>query len=180
TLADLANHALPTMDAAPDLIVLEYGVNEGFDDTLDLGAYEVLWRASIARMRREAPGAAILILGAPDALRSEGGGVCPGDPDARWRSPVVLEAVRAVQTRVAAEAGVAFWDWYGRMGDACAAMRLTFPGGNGEEPMMRPDHVHFTAGGADWIGALLYQDLMTAGRDWYRRGQTGGAFGGGR
>ena len=52
------------------------------------------------------------------------------------------------------------------MGGACSAHRMTL----GTEPMMRGDHVHFTAAGADWIGGLLYEDLMTAGQAWYAQG----------
>jgi lysophospholipase L1-like esterase len=152
-----------------DLVVLEYGVNEGFDDTLDTAAYERLLRNEIGRLKAEAPQAALLILGAPEALRSEGGGNCPDDGEARWRSPTMLAVVRDIQQRVSASTGVAYWDWHGRMGGDCSAFRLARPGPNGEEPMMRGDHVHFTQAGADWIGSLLFADLMTAGREWYRQ-----------
>ena len=170
TLSDLAAHPLPVLDAPVDLLVLEYGVNEGFDDELDLGAYERLLRGEIARLRSEAPNAALLILGAPDAMRGEGGGTCPGDLDGRWRSPPMLAVVRDIQQRVASSMDVAYWDWRGRMGGDCSAFRLTLPGPGGDEPMMRDDHVHFTQAGADWIASLLDADLMTAGRQWYRRG----------
>ena len=166
TLNDLAGRNLPLLDAAADLIILEYGVNEGFDDTLYPAAYERLLRTQIARLRAEAPGAALLILGAPEAMRGDGGGSCADDPDRRWNSPAMLAVVRGVQARVATEAGVAFWDWRGRMGGDCSAHRLTL----GTEPLMRSDHVHFTTAGAEWIGGLLYEDLMTAGRAWYAQG----------
>jgi lysophospholipase L1-like esterase len=170
TLSDLKNHPLPVLDAPVDLIVLEYGVNEGFDDTLDTAAYERLLRGEVARLKAEAPNAAMLILGAPEAMRGEGGGSCPYDLEGRWRSPAMLAVVRDIQQRVAASMNVAWWDWRGRMGGDCSAFRLTLPGPNGEDPMMRGDHVHFTQAGADWIGSLLYDDLMTAGRQWYRGG----------
>lgn len=179
TLTDLRNHPLPVLDAPVDLIVLEYGVNEGFDDTLDPSAYERLLRSEITRLRAEAPRAAFLIMGAPEAQRGEArlgenGGTCPGDAEARWRSPAMLAVVRDVQQRVAASMNVAYWDWRGRMGGDCSAFRLTLPGANGEDPMMRGDHVHFTQAGADWIGSLLYDDLMTAGRRWYRQSHQDG------
>ncbi|CAN5257607.1 hypothetical protein BH10PSE1_BH10PSE1_31910 [soil metagenome] len=164
TLTDLKTHPLPVLDAPVDLIVLEYGVNEGFDDTLDLSAYERLLRSEITRLRAEAPQAAILVLGAPDAMRGEGGGACPGDVEGRWRSPAMLAEVRAIQQRVTFAMNVTYWDWRGRMGGDCSAFRLTL----GDEPMMRGDHVHFTQAGADWIGSLLYDDLMTAGLRWSR------------
>jgi lysophospholipase L1-like esterase len=149
---------LPAGAPAPDLIVLAYGTNEGFDDALDLAAYEARLRGEIARLQREAPGAALLLLGPPEALRGEGGGACPDDPEGRWREPALLPLVRDVQYRVAAATGVAFWDWRGRMGGSCAAHRLTL----GPEPLMRGDHVHFNEAGADWLGGLLAADLLTA------------------
>ena len=170
TLTDLKNHPLPALDAPVDLIVLEYGVNEGFDDTLDASAYERLLRSEIARLKAEAPNAALLIMGAPEAMRGEGGGNCPYDLEGRWRPPAMLAVVRDIQQRVAASLDVAYWDWRGRMGGDCSAFRLALPGANGVDPMMRGEHVHFTQAGADWIGSLLYDDLMTAGRQWYRRG----------
>jgi lysophospholipase L1-like esterase len=143
---------------APDLIVLAYGTNEGFDDLLDPVAYERRLRQEIDRIRRAAPSAALLILGAPEAMRGEGGGRCADDPEGRWRAPAMLGVVRDVQHRVAAELGVAFWDWRGRMGGDCSAHALTL----GPAPLMRPDHVHFTGAGGDWIGGLLFDDLMAA------------------
>ncbi|WGM48343.1 hypothetical protein KOAAANKH_03241 [Brevundimonas sp. NIBR10] len=168
TLALLPDQRLPIADAYPDLIVIAYGTNEGFDDALDLGTYEALLAAQIRRFRMEAPAAAILILGAPEAMRGEGGGTCSGDVEGRWREPAMLSAVREVQYRTAARMNVAFWDWRGRMGGDCSADRLTRAGAWGD-PLMREDHVHFNEAGADWLGGLLYDDLMTAGRAWYAR-----------
>lgn len=144
--------------AHPDLIILAYGTNEGFDPFLSHAIYETRLRELIARLRAQAPGAAILMLGAPEAMRAEYGGVCPDNPEGRWAAPAMLAVVRDVQHRVAADLGVAYWDWFGRMGGDCSAHRLT----QGWEPLMRADHVHFNELGADWIGGLLYADLMAA------------------
>jgi lysophospholipase L1-like esterase len=159
---------LPVLQDPPEprLVVLAYGTNEGFDDVLDSVAYERLLRQQILRLRREAPQASLVLLGAPEAMRGEGGGRCPGDPEGRWRTPAMLGVVRDVQHRVAADMGVAFWDWRGRMGGECSAHALTL----GPEPLMRPDHVHFTAAGGDWIGGLLFADLMAAHARYARRG----------
>ena len=70
----------------------------------------------------------------------------------------MLSVVRDVQHRVAAEMGVAFWDWRGRMGGECSAFALT----QGDAPLMRGDHVHFTSAGGDWIGSLLAADILAA------------------
>jgi lysophospholipase L1-like esterase len=145
-------------EAGPDLVIIAYGTNEGFDELLDPRAYERLLRGEIERVLETSPGTAILILGAPEAMRGDGGGRCAGDADHRWKAPEMLSVVRDVQHRVAASMGVAFWDWRGRMGGDCSAHALTL----GDTPLMRGDHVHFTGTGGDWIGSLLAADIIAA------------------
>ncbi|WP_420470668.1 GDSL-type esterase/lipase family protein [Brevundimonas sp. FT23042] len=165
TLRDLAvrDEATVATELAawrPDLIVLAYGINDGFDDGLDGAAYEGLLRGQIARLRRLSPGASLLILDAPDGLRSGITGGCSAD--GMRAPPPKLAVVRDVQRRVAADLGVALWDWHGRMGGDCSADRLAL----GAEPLMRGDRVHFTSAGADWIGGILSGDLMAAYDRW--------------
>ncbi|MFC5346217.1 GDSL-type esterase/lipase family protein [Brevundimonas staleyi] len=151
----------PLFDAGeegPDLVIIAYGTNEGFDELLDPRAYERSLRQQIVRIRQETPASSILILGAPEAMRGDGGGRCAGDLDQRWKAPDMLGVVRDVQHRVAAQEGVAFWDWKGRMGGDCSAFALT----QGDAPLMRGDHVHFTFAGGDWIGSLLAADIIAA------------------
>jgi lysophospholipase L1-like esterase len=152
---------------AADLIILAFGTNEGFEDDLDAAAYEALLRSQIGRLRRLTPGSSLLILGAPDALRSGVEGGCSAD--GRRAPPPSLALVRDVQRRVAADMGVAFWDWHGRMGGDCSADRLALRA----EPYMRGDRVHFTGAGAEWIGGVLADDLMAAYEAW--KAERGGA-----
>jgi lysophospholipase L1-like esterase len=172
TLRDLASRdqALMARELAawrPALIVLAFGTNEGFDDRLDPEAYEALLRGQITRLRRLAPEASLMIVGAPDALRS---GVTNGcSADGLRSSPPSLALVRDVQRRVSADMGVAFWDWHGRMGGDCSADRLATRG----EPLMLRDRVHFSSAGADWIGGMLHADLMTAYEAWSARRRGG-------
>lgn len=180
TLMDLDGRDAATVDAQlrtdpPDLILLAYGVNEGFDGGLDLVAYERALRDRIAGLRQAVPDAAIMILGAPDGLRrsSPSAGPQPWSQSCgaqgEWQTPPNLALVRDVQRRVSEDLGVAFWDWYGRMGGACSADRLA----GGPEPLMRGDRVHFTAAGAEWIGDVFADDLMS-GYDGWRADRSGG------
>jgi lysophospholipase L1-like esterase len=170
---------------APDLIILAYGDNEGFSAGLDPTAYQALVEAQVARLKRLAPGAAILVVGPPDGetirpdipedgIHNQGFACAPlsdaeradyrdrvvrRDPAlARWYAPPNLALVRAAERRAAAASGVAFWDWGARMGGDCSAhaWRLADP------QRMRGDHVHFTSEGGDAIAALLFADLMAA------------------
>ena len=101
-----------------------------------------------------------------DDARSSGlvglGGTGGCGADGSRRAPTSLAVVRDVQRRVADEAGVAYWDWQGRMGGDCSAERLATMA----EPYMRPDRVHFTSIGADWIGGVLSDDLTGAYERW--------------
>jgi lysophospholipase L1-like esterase len=171
---------------APDLILLAFGDNEGFNPNLDPAAYEALVDAQIARLKRLAPGAAILVVGPPDAatirpdipedgIHNQGFScaaltpaeladyrdrVARRDPAlARWYAPPNLAVARAAERRAAAASGAAFWDWSARMGGDCSAhaWRMTDPA------RMRGDHVHFTSEGGDAIAALLFSDLTAAG-----------------
>jgi len=165
TLADLATRDEAVISAElallrPSLVVLAFGTNEGFEDALDPVAYEALLRGQIERLRRLTPGASVMILGAPDALRSGVAGGC--SIDGQRGPPPSLALVRDVQGRVAADMGVAFWDWHGRMGGDCSADRLALM----SEPHVRGDRVHFTGAGADWIGGMLAGDLATAYEAW--------------
>lgn len=166
TLRDFASRSDDLVGAeigmsATSLLVLAFGVNEGFDPELDAAAYERLLRSQIERMRRQGPfGLSLMILGAPDALRSGVEGGCSAD--GTRAPPPALAVVRDVQRRVAADMGVAFWDWHGRMGGDCSSDRLALRA----EPLMRGDRVHFTSVGADWIGGVLADDLLAAYEAW--------------
>ncbi len=170
---------------APDLIILAFGTNEGFRPQFDPASYEALVKAQIRRLKRMAPGAAILLLGPPDAnmvrpdipedgvhdLNLNCGPLTPDETAnyaqlveakspalARWYPPPALAPVREAQRRAAAAEGAAFWDWSQRMGGACAAHRLSRPGVG----LVRGDHVHFTGDGGDMIAAMLTKDLLDA------------------
>lgn len=162
-LAGLGDRELTAMMAAvqPDLIIVAYGVNDGFRPDLERRAFEALLTDQVQRLRRLAPSSDLLILGAPEGLAKGKGSPCGASG---YGSPWALPVVRDVQRQVAAQQGVAFWDWYGRMGGRCSAERLASqPLGWGAEPLMRGDRVHFSATGAAWIGRMLADDLLASG-----------------
>ncbi|MBS0408514.1 MAG: SGNH/GDSL hydrolase family protein [Proteobacteria bacterium] len=171
TLADFAR----TNDGAvaeelrayqPDLIVLEFGTNDGFVGRFDGAAFEALLHAQIQRVRKLSGGAPILIVGAPDAnsnrpgqrANAEGYAADTDPGGGPWYSPPGLRAVRAIQSRVASEEGVAYWDWAGRMGGPGYAQ--AWP--HATPPLMRGDHVHYTLAGGARIAAALLEDLDKA------------------
>ena len=168
----------------PDLILLAYGVNEGYRPVVDGEAYESLLRHEIERLKRLAPSAAIMVLGTPDADtvrpdiygtgRAAAFGCAPLSTEEaanyeqlaaarspsllRWFPPVGLATVRSAQRRAAAEEGVAYWDWEARMGGPCSAHALV----HADPPLVRGDHIHFTPEGGQWLGGRLAADLTAA------------------
>jgi len=131
--------------AQPDVIAIAYGTNEAFSRTLDAGAVRGDLEAAIDRLRQRFPHAAILILGAPEALTGQDGrcGVrAPG-----------LDAVQRMQREVAANRRTLYWDWQQAMGGSCSMKRWISRG------LGRGDGVHFSAAGYEQLGDDLYAGL---------------------
>jgi lysophospholipase L1-like esterase len=136
--------------AAPDLLILAFGTNEG--RRLDLSAedYEAGLRRQLARLRFLAGGEVpILLMGPPDIAEGEDG----GPP----RTPLFLTRVRETQRRLAVELGLAFWDMEQAMGGRGAVRRWHADG------LMHDDLIHFNRHGGDRIGRMLFADLAAAG-----------------
>ncbi len=162
----------------PDLIILGYGTNEGFNDKLDLAAYQRYYQQFVARLRGAAPRASFLIIGPPDGARlprfadRQGAGCKPlsrreistyaadisaGDERlARWHAPPKLDAVRNSLKRIASRVRAKFWDWSKVMGKNCGIHRWA----NASPKKAVRDHVHLTSLGAKTSAQLLFKDLM--------------------
>lgn len=170
----------------PDLIIVSYGTNEGFDDDLDLDAYEAVLRAQLDRLKRFAPQASLLLTGGPDGTRlpfyadtdarEPHEWTCAPLTDAerqtyeqliaeesdvllRWHDAPQLSAVLALQKRVARNMGAAHWDWRAAMGGPCSVhdWRLA------DDPQLaRPDHVHLTGDGYKASAKALFDALNGA------------------
>jgi lysophospholipase L1-like esterase len=146
----------------PDLLVIAFGTNEGFDPTLSFPEAETVMRTQIERIWRllgyRVP---ILLLGPPDAAtkKIEIAGLtkpetvsCGGG----WYVPANLALIKQLQMRLAIEMHLSFWDWQAAMGGACASSRWVTQG------LQRGDHVHFTATGGRALGQALAADLDKA------------------
>jgi lysophospholipase L1-like esterase len=138
----------------PDLILLAFGTNEGFDPRFTMAGYAQRLRAQVARLRRLAgPETAIMLVGPPDAATrsSELPGPDCGDG---WHTPPLLAEVRDAQRALAAELHLAFWDWEHAMGGRCSARTWHAAG------LMRDDHIHFNRDGGDRIGRMIFTDIF--------------------
>jgi len=153
----------------PDLIVLAFGTNEGFSQSLTPDRFEEDLRSQVRRIRRLAGRKVpIMLIGAPDAntnvsaiARNYGSPQpCPnaGGTPGIWYTPTLLGAVRERQRQVAHDMDLAFWDWSAAMGGLCSAMAWR----SADPPLMRGDHVHFTRAGGARLGAILFGDVEAA------------------
>jgi len=133
----------------PDLVILAYGTNEAFDDTLDLNLYQAQLKQTLERLRRDLPRAAVLIVGPPDSIKQRKAHSCAA------RQPQKLAAVIAIQRQAAQQANALFWDWQAYMGGQCSVVAWQAQG------LARGDLVHLTADGYRKSAAGLYDYLRT-------------------
>jgi len=142
---------------APDLILLGYGTNEGFNDHLDVEAYGLRYTDFVRHLQALVPQASIVMLGAFDAARhaEEGDGqLC----ETGWATPPKLGEVRNAQRAVARKTGLGFIDGSLVMNGPCGIA----PWVNQDPPLAWPDHVHLRPEGARRAGAFFWDEIMSA------------------
>jgi lysophospholipase L1-like esterase len=156
---------------APDVVVLAFGTNEGYDDSLNVAAYIAQYEKIVDRIKELRPGVRIIMIGPPDGARagrliqvvSTGG----EDDLCRFPTPPKLGPVREAQRALAARIGANFWDWSSIMPAHCGAQIWA----SASPPLMAGDFVHMTLDGynrsadrfADYLIPLISQ-IWTATR----------------
>jgi lysophospholipase L1-like esterase len=140
----------------PDLVILGYGTNEGYDNGLDLDGYRRLVAGFIDLIEAAAPDASIVLLGPFDGARQGTGAAC-GEG---WATPPKLEGVREVLRSLSAARGAFFWDGGAAMGGRCAADEWA----RTDPPLMYADRVHLRVAGAERLSAALWAALMGPGK----------------
>jgi len=150
-----AHFAEQVAHRSPRLVIFAYGTNEAVEPRLTDAAYERSSKELLGRVARAAPGASCLLLGPPDLARKN-------EVTGEWTTvPRLLEIV-AMQRRIAAEAGCAFYDQLAAMGGAgSVAVWAAEP-----EPRARKDRVHLTARGYAQIATSFAADLLHAYDQW--------------
>lgn len=141
---------------APSLVVLAYGTNESTDGDLAPHVYERHLVDALGRIARAVPSASCMLLGPPDrAIDVKGSG---------WVTAPKIAEIIAVQRRVAAAAGCAFYDQSAAMGGdgSIAAWAAEDP------PRAQKDRCHLTREGYAQLGSSFASDLMRAYGVWRR------------
>jgi lysophospholipase L1-like esterase len=130
----------------PALIVLAYGTNEAGHKAWTLESYRERFSALLARIRSDAPTAAILVIGPPDR-------------DQRvkklWTPLDGVDMIVEAQRRAAAANRCAFWDLRAKMGGKGSMQQWVSAG------LAANDHVHFSGMGYRMLGDSVFRDVMS-------------------
>lgn len=141
----------------PDLVIIGYGANESQFERLPMDQYEVDTKEAIRRIRTALPGVSIMLLGPMDrGARGPGGGVVT--------RPMIPKLV-AYQRRIAADTGCAFFDTFTAMGGEGTVARWC----EARPRLMGGDFTHPTAQGAEIVGKLIYDAMMTGFNEYKAR-----------
>ena len=158
---DTGNLAEDIRQLEPDIVVLAFGTNEGFNDNLDVNAYIQQYEQIVRRLQAIRPGLKIVMIGPADAARPTGqchaagvGQHCVNsgvvqtaametNGNCRFPVPPKLNAVREAQRKLAARIGATFWDWSSVQGGVCGAQVWAAE----NPPLMAHDFVHMTLEG---------------------------------
>jgi hypothetical protein len=124
-----------------DLIILEYGTNESFDETLDANAYRKNLVKNIRQIRKSSPNSVILLMTPPDTMLNE------------KSFPKSFAKVMSIQKQVAKSEKTLFWDWQLAMGGPHSIKDWRIRG------LARPDLVHQTLQGYKESARIFYADL---------------------
>lgn len=143
----------------PQLIILAYGTNEAFET--DLGNYAEELRTTIRFLKKSAPRAAILIIGAPASAKTRAPNSRAG---CRLPLPPNLVQVMNIQKRIARQEKTLYWDWAEIMGGKCGAVSWL----NSKPPLMRKDMIHFSAEGYEATADALFNALNEAVKKAYQ------------
>lgn len=135
------------VETQADLVILAYGTNEAFNDKIHIGDTKKYWHNTIQRIRQTLPNAGILIVGAPESLKSTA-----GECGSR---PIRLSEIQKMQQEIAQEQGLLFWSWQDAMGGLCGMKKWI------DQKWARADGVHFSPLGyektADELAAAIIQ-----------------------
>ncbi len=139
--------------AAPALAILAYGTNESGDSVTTPEEHGAAIRTLAARVRKGAPSASCVVLGAPDRDAWGRGGA--------HTLPKLVE-ILAAQREAADAAGCAFYDQFTAMGSEGAIARWS----SESPPRARRDLVHLTRAGYAFLAEALVRDLTSSYAAW--------------
>ncbi len=151
--SDETNFAEQLARVAPALAILAYGTNEAGDSVTTPEEHGAAIRSLAERVRKGAPSASCVVLGAPDRDAGARGGA---------RTLPKLVEIMAAQREAADAAGCAFYDQFAAMGASGAIGRWA----SESPPRARRDLVHLTRAGYAFLAEALVRDLTSTYAAW--------------
>ncbi|MBX3552893.1 MAG: lipolytic protein G-D-S-L family [Pseudolabrys sp.] len=153
---------------APQIVVLAFGTNEGFNDALEIERYRQGYERAINKIRRALPDTTIILMAPPDGARAPKKDAEKNDrkaPPAKarqdgdcgeWKTPVNLNRVRDMQEQIAKRYKLVYWNWASIMPAECGANRWATM----TPPLVAKDRVHFTMEGYRQTAAQFMKVLL--------------------
>ena len=129
-----------------NLVLVEYGTNEGASLDFNSEQYRGYLRANLARLREFYPRARCILIGPPDR-----GTLGTAGPPASLKFANIHHQIAQAQQLVGQEYHCDFWDWQLAMGGPGAASRWR----NMAPPRMQPDLTHLTSTGYSASGRMF-------------------------
>ncbi len=126
-----------------DLVILAYGTNEAFRATASELTKDMT--QAINKIRLGLPNAAILIVGAPESLKSTTGSC--------GRRSTSLDSVQHQLQQIASKNHTLYWDWQEAMGGECSMKSWV------QQGLAASDGVHFSRAGYNRVANDLYDNL---------------------
>ena len=151
--SDETNFGEQLARVAPALAILAYGTNEAGDSVTTPEEHGVAIRSLAERLRKGAPSASCIVLGAPDRDAWGRGGA--------HTLPKLVE-ILAAQREAADAAGCAFYDQFAAMGSGGAIARWS----SESPPRAQRDLVHLTRAGYAFLAEALVRDLTSSYEAW--------------
>lgn len=133
-----------------DLVIVEYGSKEVFDEDLDIKKYRRNLQDRIKKIRKELPKATILLLSPPDLM------VNKKILNARCfdQVPASYDKVKLAQILVARSEKILYWDWQKAMGGRCNIANWYVEG------LATEDYASLTPLGYEISAEMLYRSLI--------------------
>lgn len=129
-----------------DLVLVQYGTNEGANFDFDLQKYLNYLRSNLSQLRKFYPKSRCVLIGPPD--RGVTGRAQSFDS---LKFSKAHRQISLAQKQAGLEYHCGFWDWQAAMGGAGAATRWA----RMNPPQMQPDLTHLTAKGYEVSGRMF-------------------------
>lgn len=135
------------------LIILQFGINVVPSPRKNYDYYQRMFDAQIKAIKRADPDISILVIGPSDMSRKRNG---------NYVSYPNIPLIRDAMKNAAFNHGCAFWDLYGAMGGENSMVSWV----QNDPPLAGKDFTHFTSRGAQFVGEMLYNAIMSEYINW--------------